>query len=401
MLMLIEILFFLLLGILAGTFTGLMPGIHINLIGAALVSGTFSILAGVNPIYLIVFIVAMSISHVFLDFIPSIFLGAPEDGTELSVLPGHEMLKRGEGFLAVHLAGVGCLYGLFIFLLLIFPLYFLSAFIKNLQGPVIALGLIAVSLNMILLEEKKFSALGVFLLTGTLGYIVLGMELKEPLLPLLTGLFGSASLFFSIKQKTKIEKQATEKRAKIKIKKERKSLLSSALFSPLSLFLPAISSGQIAIISNQFAKTDRKQFLFMLGTITMLTMCLSFLGLFLISKTRTGSAAAIKSLIGIPEWNVFFLIVFVIVVSGFASFFILNTLSKKFLAVLEKIDYSKVSIATMVVITVVTFLVSGFIGLLVLVISSLTGIYCISSGVKRTNMIGCLILPTILLYLGF
>ncbi len=309
------------------------------------------------------------------------------------------MLKRGEGFLAVHLAGVGCLYGLFIFLLLIFPLYFLSAFIKNLQGSVIALGLIAVSLNMILLEEKKFSALGVFLLTGALGYIVLGMELKEPLLPLLTGLFGTASLFFSIKQKTKIEKQATEKKAKIEIKKERKSLLSSALFSPLSLFLPAISSGQIAIISNQFAKTDRKQFLFMLGTITMLTMCLSFLGLFLISKTRTGSAAAIKSLIGIPEWNVFFLIVFVIIVSGFASFFILNILSKKFLLVLEKIDYSKVSIATIVAIAVVTFLVSGFIGLLVLVVSSLTGIYCISSGVKRTNMIGCLILPTIVIYL--
>ena len=399
--MLIEILFFLLLGILTGTFTGLMPGIHINLIGAALVSGTFSILAGVNSIYLIVFIVAMSISHVFLDFIPSIFLGAPEEGTELSVLPGHEMLKKGEGFLAVHLAGVGCLYGLFIFLLLIFPLYFLSAFIKNLQGSVIALGLIAVSLNMILLEGKKFSALGVFLLTGALGYIVLGMELNEPLLPLLTGLFGTASLFFSIKQKTKIEKQATEKKAEIEIKKERKSLLSSALFSPLSLFLPAISSGQIAIISNQFAKTDRKQFLFMLGTITMLTMCLSFLGLFLISKTRTGSAAAIKSLIGIPEWNVFFLIVFVIIVSGFASFFILNILSKKFLLVLEKIDYPKASIATMVVIAVVTFLVSGFIGLLVLVVSSLTGIYCISSGVKRTNMIGCLILPTILLYLGF
>ena len=399
--MLAELLLFLFLGILAGTFTGLMPGIHINLIGAALVSGTFSILAGVNSIYLIVFIVAMSISHVFLDFIPSIFLGAPEDGTELSVLPGHEMLKKGEGFLAVHLAGVGCLYGLFIFLLLIFPLYFLSAFIKNLQGSVIALGLIAVSLNMILLEEKKFSGLGVFLLTGVLGYIVLGMELKEPLLPLLTGLFGTASLFFSIKQKTKIEKQATEKKAEIEIKKEGKSLLSSALFSPLSLFLPAISGGQIAIISNQFAKTDRKQFLFMLGTITMLTMCLSFLGLFLISKTRTGSAVAIKSLIGIPEWNVFFLIVFVIIVSSFVSFFILNILSKKFLLVLEKIDYSKVSIATIVVIAVVTFLVSGFIGLLVLVVSSLTGIYCISSGVKRTNMIGCLILPTILLYLGF
>ena len=385
-----------LIGMLAGTFTGLVPGIHINLVGAALISGTFSILAGINPIYLVVFIVAMSITHVFLDFIPAIFLGAPEDGTELSVLPGHEMLKKGQGFQAVYLASVGCLYGLFIFLLLIFPLYFASLFIKNLPGTIIAVGLIMVSLNMIFLEKKKFIALFIFLLTGTLGFIVFGMELKEPLLPLLTGLFGSASLFFSIKQKTKIKRQKTGE--KMKIEKKR-ALFSSAIFSPLSLFLPALSSGQIAIIGNQFAKADRKQFLFMLGTITMLTMCLSFLGLFLISKTRTGSAAAIKSLIGVLDWKIFILIVFVILVSGFLSFFIVNFLSKKFLIVLEKINYSKASVVTIIVIAIVTFLVSGFLGLIVLIISTLTGIYCISSGVKRTNMIGCLILPTIILYL--
>ena len=394
--MLIEFLLALVFGIVAGTFTGLIPGIHINLIGAVLISGTFSILAGINPIYLVVFIVAMSIAHVFLDFIPSIFLGAPEDGTELSVLPGHEMLKKGQGFQAVYLASIGCLYGLFIFLILIFPLYFVSLFIKNLQGIIIALGLIAVSLNMILLEKRKFTALLVFLLTGILGFLVFNMELKEPLLPLLTGLFGAASLFFSIKQKTKIKKQETKK--KIKIKKG-KVLLSSAIFAPLTLFLPALSGGQIAIIGNQFAKSDRKQFLFMLGVITMLTMCLSFLGLFLISKTRTGSAAAIKSLIGILDWKIFILIILIILISGFISFFLVNFLSKKFLVFLEKISYSKISVITIIMIIIATFLVAGFIGLFVLIVSTLTGIYCISSGVKRTNMIGCLILPTIILYL--
>ena len=397
--MLAEILFFLLLGILAGTFTGLMPGIHINLIGVALVSGSLSILAGINPIYLIVFIVTMSISHVFFDFIPSIFLGAPEEGTELSVLPGHEMLKKGQGFQAVNLASQGCLYGLFIFLFLIFPLYFITTFVKNISGTIIALSLIAVSLNMVVLEKRKFSALFVFLLTGMLGYIVFGLELKEPLLPLLTGLFGSASLFFSIKQKTKIGKQDTEKREKIEIRKELKSIAGSALFSPLSLFLPALSSGQIAIINNQFVKADKKRFLFMLGMVTMLTMCLSFLGLFLISKTRTGSAAAIKSLVGVLDWRIFVLIVLVIIISGFFSFFFVNKISKKFLFFLERINYSKVSIITIVVIAIVTFFVSGFLGLLVLAVSTITGIYCISSGVKRTNMIGCLILPTIIIYL--
>ena len=394
--MLLEILLFLFLGILAGTFTGLMPGIHINLIGTAIASGTISFLVGLDALYLVVFITSMSISHVFLDFIPSIFLGAPEDGTELSVLPGHEMLKKGQGFQAVHLASVGCLYGLFIFLILIFPLYFVSLAVKNLPGTIIALGLIAISFNMIILEKKKFLALLAFLLAGILGFIVLNMELKEPLLPLLTGLFGASGLFFSIKQKTKIGKQETLGPVSIE---KRKVLLSSAIFSPLSLFLPALSSGQIAIIGNQFVKAGRKQFLFMLGSVTMLTMCLSFLGLFLISKTRTGSAAAVKSLLGVLNWKIFLLIVIVILLSGFLSFFIVNFFSKKFLVLLEKVNYSVISVATIAIIAVVTFLVSGLIGLFILGISTATGIYCISLGVKRTNMIGCLILPTIILYL--
>src|SRR3972149_277673 len=233
--MLLEIILALLIGTLAGIFTGLIPGIHINLVGAIIVSLSISLLSNIPAIYMGVFIVSMSITHVFIDFIPSIFLGAPEDGTELSVLPGHEMLKKGQGFQAIHLASVGCLYGLFIFLLLILPLYFISLAVKNLPGTMIAFGLIAISFNMIILERRKFAALSAFLLAGLLGFIVLNMTLKEPLLPLLTGLFGSASLFFSIKQNTKIGKQELLSLPE-KIEKKR-TLLSSAVFAPLSLFL--------------------------------------------------------------------------------------------------------------------------------------------------------------------
>ncbi len=117
--MFIELILALLVGSLAGIFTGLVPGIHINLVGAIIVSLSVSLLSGIPAVYLVVFIASMSIMHVFVDFIPSIFLGAPEDGTELSVLPGHEMLKKGLGFQAVKIATLGCLFGVFIFIILI------------------------------------------------------------------------------------------------------------------------------------------------------------------------------------------------------------------------------------------------------------------------------------------
>ncbi|MCR4327331.1 MAG: tripartite tricarboxylate transporter permease [Nanoarchaeota archaeon] len=398
--MLLELILFLFLGVLAGTLTGLIPGIHINLIGAAIVSGTFAFLSGIEPLFFVTFIVSMSIAHIYIDFIPSIFLGAPEDGTELSVLPGHEMLKNGEGFQAVKLTSVGCFYGIIIFLILIFPLYLISTFLKEIPGMIISIGLIAISANMVLTEKKKARALGVFLLTGILGFIIFNMELNEPLLPLLTGLFGSAGLILSMKQKTSVVRQETLKKEKIKFQNEKNSAIFSAIVSPLSLFLPALSGGQIAIIVNQFVKKDKKGFLFLLGIISMLTMCLSFLGLFLISKTRTGSSAAIKSLVGVPEWNVFILIVIVIFVSGGISFFITGIVSKKFIQFLEKTNYSKTSLTTLILIVLVTLIISGIMGILVLVISTFVGIYSISLGVKRTNMIGCLILPTIIFYMG-
>src|SRR3989344_3298487 len=98
--MLFELFLALLIGILAGAFAGLAPGIHINLIGASMASVLLFLGLQIEPIYLVVFIVSMAICQTFVDFIPSIFLGAQEDGTELSVLPGHQLLKKGLGYQA-------------------------------------------------------------------------------------------------------------------------------------------------------------------------------------------------------------------------------------------------------------------------------------------------------------
>ncbi|MEK6898231.1 MAG: tripartite tricarboxylate transporter permease [Nanoarchaeota archaeon] len=394
--MLIQIIVSLILGMAAGIFTGLTPGIHINLVGAVLVSLSASLFSGINPVYLVVFIVSMSIIHVFVDFIPSIFLGAPEDGTELSVMPGHEMLKKGLGFQAICLTSLGCLYGVFIFVLSIIPLSLIALKINGIIIKLIPFVLILISLSLVLMEKKKFNALVAFALSGILGLIVLNIEFKEPLLPMLSGLFGASSLILSIKSKTKIEKQDTKSVVKIK---KLKILLTSSLVSPLSIFLPALSSGQIAVIGNQISKSDKEGFLFMLGIINTLAMSFSFLALFLLSKTRTGSAASVMELIGAPDKNIFILIIIIILISGITSFLVSRILARNFLILLEKINYTKLSVAVLFIITFVVFFASGFFGLIVLAVSTFTGVYCISLGVRRTQMMSCLLLPTIIIYL--
>ena len=109
--MLIEIVFFLLIGIIIGTITGIIPGIHINLVGTTLVSLVSLNLIKINPIYLVIFAISMAITHIFVDFIPSVFLGCPNE--ETSLLPGHQLLREGKGAQAIFLSSLGSLIGIF------------------------------------------------------------------------------------------------------------------------------------------------------------------------------------------------------------------------------------------------------------------------------------------------
>src|SRR3989344_5219783 len=108
--MLLEILIAVLVGLLLGTFTGLFPGIHINLVSVILLSLSPFLSEYISLLTLSVVIISMSVTHTFLDAIPSIFLGAPDSGMELGVLPGHRLLLQGRGYEAVVLTAIGSLF---------------------------------------------------------------------------------------------------------------------------------------------------------------------------------------------------------------------------------------------------------------------------------------------------
>tara|TARA_Y100000296_G_scaffold84150_1_gene116755 strand:+ start:1034 stop:2224 length:1191 start_codon:yes stop_codon:yes gene_type:complete len=395
--MLIEIILFLVLGIFAGTITGLIPGIHINLIGAILVSLSVSLLYSVNPIYIVVLIVAMAITHTFVDFIPSVFLGCPDTDTELSILPGHELLKQGEGYEAILLTCYGSLAAVFILALIFLPAVFVISKTYDFVKPFIPYLLILVSSVLIFSEKKKFSALLVFLLAGFLGWSVLNMtgNSEKLLLPLLTGLFGSSMLLISIKNKIKIPKQKLTK-PKTKILKP---LIGAVIASPILSFLPGLGSGQAAIIGNSISRADKKGFLVLLGATNTLVMGFSFITLYIISRTRTGTAVAIQQILGNLSLKILILILGIVLISGVISFFLTMFLAKFLSQRMEKVNYTFLSVGTLIFLVIIVFLVSGFLGLTIFIAATFTGIYSISLGVRRTNMMGCLIIPTILFYL--
>lgn len=398
--MIIPLILALLIGIIAGTFTGLAPGIHINLIAAILLS-SLALFNSVPPIALAVFIVSMSITHTFLDFIPSIYLGAPEEDNFLAVLPGHRMLLEGKGHEAVLITLSGALIALPLVLILA-PIFvnFLPIFFSVIKS-IIPFILIFASLYLVFREKSFLVSIVVFILAGFLGLAAFNTPVKEPLLPLLTGLFGVSSLIVSLKSKISLPKQhiISLKSLKIFNFEYLKAALSAFIAAPLCSFLPGIGAGHAAVIGSEFFKQSNKSFLFLIGSVNTIVMSLSFVTAYAIGKTRTGSAAAVQSLLQNFTLSDLFIILASIVMTGIIAFALGVSISKLFTSLINKINYSILSFVIIGILLLVNIVFSNWLGILVLITASALGIFCILSNSRRINLMGSLLIPSIIYYL--
>ncbi|MBU0666076.1 MAG: tripartite tricarboxylate transporter permease [Nanoarchaeota archaeon] len=403
--MLIEIILALLLGITAGTFTGIIPGIHINLVAAgllALLSGAY--FTGIAPIVLVVFVVAMAVTHTFIDFIPSIFLGAPEEDSFLAVLPGHQLLREGKGYEAVVMTLYGSLMALPIILIFSFVFIFFLDNVYDIIRVLLPYILIFVSLYLVFREQEWVLAGVVFVMAGFLGLFSFDLPVKNSLLPLLTGLFGTSALIVSLKTRIAIPKQKIKplRKIKLKFKDSLISVFAAAVSAPLCSFLPGLGAGQAAVIGSELSGNlgrDRRSFLFLVGAINTIVMALSFVTIFAIGRTRTGAAVAVQEILGEITVGGLFVILGTIVVTGFFAFFLGLQLAKVFSARINKINYRKLSIFVLGLLLIINLVLSNWIGLIILFTASALGVFCILSRVRRIQLMGALLLPTIVFYL--
>lgn len=395
--MLTQLFLVLSLGILAGTITGLIPGIHINLIAVLLLASSTFFLEYTTAFPLAVFIVSMSITHTFIDFIPSIFLGAPEESTALGVLPGHKMLMQGKGYEAVKLSLIGSYLGLLLMLvitpiiLLLLPKTYISI------EFLIPYFLILASSFLIIKEKNKFWAFFIFLLSGVLGLTVLNLTIiRQPLFPLLTGLFGISLLFNNISEKVKIPNQKITK-TDIPKKEISRALTAGIISSPLCSFLPGLGAAQAAILGSQISgKLSQKGFLVLLGAINTMVIGLTFVAIYSIQKSRSGTAAAVSTLLGGITINQLGFLLAVMLVAGSMSVFLGIFLAKIFSKNISKFNYTKISKAIIASLFILSFFISGPYSLIVLVTAAAVGTLTITKQVRKMNLMGCLIIPVII-----
>jgi putative membrane protein len=393
----IELFLYIAAGIFLGIFSGLMPGIHLNTISFFVAA--FALQGDFN---LAVLVVSMSVTHSFIDFIPSILLGASDNESDfLSTLPGHRMFLKGKALEAVKLSAFGCLLGAI--LAIAFSPVFVSFALQIAEFlPKILLFLLAFVLLLMVFSEKGFwkkvFAVIVIFLAGILGIASLNASgMQNSLLALVSGFFAVPSLLWSLKQKAVFVKQEDSEAGF-----EKKPALLSGFFGSIAgsivALLPSIGPSEAALMIRKLVgEISEKAYLVLLGSISTANMVFSFFMLYYFSKTRTGSAVALKQIIQLSQ-NQFFLLIAIVLFTAGIAFFLSTWLSRKAVFFLQKMNYSLLNIAVFVFLSLMVFAFSGFLGLLVFFTASSIGIFSLSIGVKRSHSMAFLMLPTMIFY---
>lgn len=394
----LEIIIFIIFGLVIGVLFGLVPGIHPNLIILML---PFFIALNLNPLTMLAFIVTIAISNTLVDFIPSMLLGAPDAGTEMSVLPAHRLLMKGYGYSAIKLTVIGAT-GAIILVTILLPLIIsLIPDLFALIRPYTYILLIFIVLVMILGEKgnRKAAAAFCFLAAGIIGLFssALPIDSNLALFPIFSGLFGASMLFLQIRKNTDIPKQH-RKEFHVSRRLLNRSVIFGTIGGIFSGLLPGVGSSEIASLAS--IDRNEKSFLVTMGSIASANILLSILSLWLISKPRSGAAVVINQLAAIG-FNEFLFIVFIGILVAGISVIITLGLAKQFIKIIEKTNYTIISKTILIVLVILTLIFTGFYGLFLFFICTCLGIFTNLAQVRRGTLMGVLILPTILFYLPF
>ena len=382
------------LGVAAGIFTGLIPGVHPNTV----VFTTIPFYFIYRPEFslFMAFISGLSISHTLHDFLPALFLKAPEAESALSSLPGIEMVQEGLGRKAFVLTVIGGLSSSTIFVIVLPVLFLVLEAVYPVLNQFMEFILIFFLLFIIFESRSIFNAALIASLSGLLGLSVLsGPQQQFILLPVFSGLFAVPAVSYSIFRDFEIPEQEDRFQISSSRIKEGFAGFGSGLIAGV---IPGIGAAVSTTFLTPFMDSDREGFLTGLGGVNTSDILISFLALYLIGRPRSGSSVALQMIseVRIPE--VFFLIGCSLLGAGLSGILSLKVLDL-FLKLVEKVNFRFLGFSVLGLIFSIVFFTTGVYGIVVLLTSGFIGFISLLKECRASCM-AVLIIPALTYFSG-
>ncbi|MBE6499716.1 MAG: hypothetical protein E7Z80_04090 [Methanobrevibacter thaueri] len=412
----IELIIACFIGILIGTTTGMIPGIHVNTAGAIIFAASTNLLTIVSPEFLCVLMVSMSIAHALIEFVPSMLLGVPQEGTATSILPGHRMVLEGRSKEVIRIVSVGG-FGAIIITILMLPIFAITLpILHNISKPFTWIILLTASIYLtrkLTRNNRDFIwSLLLFILSGILGWIIFQTPISSGITLMCTfsGLFGISTILFSLNDSSTIPHQNPFYELNIDYNKF-KSIFAGGITGAILGFLPGFGPAQGTVIAQAASGTndndddDTVNFLLATSGLNISDCLFSLIAIYIIGNPRSGIAVYMSYLIFEMSLNHLAIFIFASLIAVSVSLVLSLKLGDSFSRLMGGVDYKKLSISVILLQIIILYLfifyykAPVFYMTLALITSTAMGMLPHYIGVGKSHLMGVLIIPAIIIYL--
>ncbi|NLL94666.1 MAG: hypothetical protein GX224_02765 [Thermoplasmatales archaeon] len=399
------------LGSSIGVFTGLVPGIHVNTAAAALLTAypamdalLSPVTGGNSPAFIAAVIVSAATVHSFVDYVPSVFMGAPDADDSLVVLPGHRLLMEGRGMAAVRASAVGSLAGCVCSLALAMPLAkAMEAGLSDLIARVTVAALAIIMVALVCKERTLRDAACTAMLlgaSGLFGWVCLTkygdatgpMGFGNMLFPMLTGLFGLPALVDSMGN-PEIPVQRDEG-AGVGLLPGIKGVVAGSVTG----WFPGVTASACAAVSSMASENrDAEEYISTVSSVGTASVVFALITLISTGRQRSGAMVAVADVTG---GNVPFTFLLGAVACGAVVGFFATVAAGRFVSNrVSGVDMRKFNAVVIAALVAMAFASGGLLGLAVLAVAAALGTLPLALGVGRVALSGSLIVPAFMAYL--
>jgi putative membrane protein len=412
----IELVVACFIGISIGTMTGMIPGIHVNTAGAILFASSTFLLGFLSPEFLCVLMVSMSIAHALIEFVPSMLLGVPQEGTATSILPGHRMVLQGRSKEVIRIVSVGG-FGAIIVTIAMLPIFalilpLLHDLTKPFTWAILLFASIYLTYSLTSSRRDFVWSLLLFTLSGILGWTTFQTPIQSgvSLMCTFSGLFGISTILFSLNDSSTIPHQNKFYDLELDLNRF-KSIFAGGITGAILGFLPGFGPAQGTVIAQAASGTndndddDTVNFLLATSGLNVSDCLFSLIAIYIIGNPRSGIAVYMSYLISEMTLNHLIIFIFASLLAVSVSLALSLKLGDSFSRIMGSVDYRKLSIGVILLQIAILYVFIIYyrapIGYmtLALVTSTAMGMLPHYIGVGKSHLMGVLIIPAIVIYI--
>jgi putative membrane protein len=438
------------LGLTTGFLAGLVPGLHMNNIAAALTAYASAAVAlfgwmALDSVGVLAacFISAAMVAHMFAEAITSTYVGIPSEDV-VSVLPAHRLARSGLGQLAVRTSADGVLVGV-VLSVAAFPVvcYVMGdgLGLYSLLREFMVIPLVVFSMLLVLsegmpslkpwLRHRDFAArvvrgAAIFLASGVLGVLVLKTNfyscpvpdfpwIAEPfvpksslLLPMFAGLFGIPGLLLSIGARSGPAIASLQGISATSTNTSRSAALT-VLGGILVGWFPGMTSGSATTVCSPTVRDaagdgelkESLRFISLYSSISASGAVFSVGALFVISRARSGCMDAAGFFLGdellseawVANTGPIASILLAMSFAALISSLVVRRLEGRLMLASRLLCSKHVALASMAFVVALSAALTGVRGSLLMATAVFLGLIPPLSGVRRIQLMGCLLVP--------